>query len=296
MSFSVSVTNYNEKNTLEMEKLNIYIYLLVLCAQRWHQATSPQQGLRAERACVWDSSWTRHQDVFLWDLLSLVGFSRSSPSCSLSISSDLFLCSHDFNFPSVCVCVCLSVCVCVCVQLSVSIRSTAPVGPWAAPTGQTSIPAARSAPGTSRPRRATESRSWVWLNWCIHWVILCPCVEPCGTSLPHSKAWFCLWGHVVLESFRLPQGSLSPMFYIWNPNVNGGADVRVHTFGLTTSVCCSCISKRPWAMAICVFMFVCVCGKAAHTHTHTHTQGHVWACEHLCDDTDRCLLIFWFIF
>lgn len=71
-----------------------------------------------------------------------------------------FSCAAMILTSSLCVCAYVSVCgyECVCVQPSVSIRSTAPPGPWAAPTGQTSIPAGRSAPGTSPPRRDTESR------------------------------------------------------------------------------------------------------------------------------------------
>lgn len=63
-----------------------------------------------------NSHWTCHQDVFLWNLFFLFWFSGFYPSCSFSISSDLFLRSHDFNFLSMCVltCVCFSVCVFVC--------------------------------------------------------------------------------------------------------------------------------------------------------------------------------------
>lgn len=45
-------------------------------------------------------------------------FSDFSPSCSFSISFDLFLCSYDFNFLSVCVLMCLRVWICMCVHLA----------------------------------------------------------------------------------------------------------------------------------------------------------------------------------
>lgn len=112
-----TITKQTKQNNKKMTDTEAD-FPLILCVLYSRDA----EGLMEQclfKTCVhamWNSHWTCHQDVFLWNLFFLFWFSGFSPSCSFSISSDLFLCSHDFNFLSMCVltCVCFSVCVFVC--------------------------------------------------------------------------------------------------------------------------------------------------------------------------------------
>lgn len=201
------------------------------------------QGLTVKQSCcvhafMWHPHRTRHQDVFHWSRFSLFCFSGFSPSCSFSISSDLFLCRYDFNFLSMCVltCLCVWICVCVCVCVSPAEcehKIHSPSGTLSSPNWPDKYPSRKECTWdiTVTPGHRVKIVSVLKLSSFLFIYFLGGLVEefsPAVLVKPHSITGllpFPITLNYPLRGFiywiKASGWSIFPMFYLRNSNVTG---------------------------------------------------------------------------